>query len=309
MQENGTAAGSSRSSDGGQPARPRELTRTELEVIAALAMNANHERSLQHSANLDSDLLDHHAHPLHSVPASLSDDRFGSLVPPAAHPTASELSFGSPRDRASNLSLSSDEEHIALHRQELAKECEQARQTMSRLGAFLARSEQLLAAMDQKLDRARSAVAKSSDSKEYAHSPLKYQGELIRTYFPRGFKNAPTKEACISVAPATTSGTSTPAEAAGPSKLESILAKFVPSEAKPSQLLRKRKLEGPAETIDTVPLGTKAVDGRRPKKLLWEICPSATPGVLVVSTSHKGSATSMSNGSGSQVGQVPISTH
>lgn len=177
MQGNGIAAESSRSSDGGQSARPRELTRTELEVIAALAMNANHERSLQHSANLDSDLLDHHAHPLHSVPASLSDDRFASLVPPAAHPAASELSFGSPRDRASNLSLSSDEEHVAVYRQELAKECEQARQTMSRLGAFLARSEQLLAAMDQKLDRARNAAAKSSDSKEYAHSPLKYQSK------------------------------------------------------------------------------------------------------------------------------------
>lgn len=178
MQEYGGAPGSSRSSDGGQSSRPRELTRTELEVIAALAMNANHERSLQHSANLDSDLLDHHAHPLHSVPASLSDDRFGSLVPPAAHPTASERSFGSPRDRASNLSLSSDEEHIAFHRQELARECEHARQTMSRLGAFLAKSEQLLASMDQKLERAKSTTAKSSEHKEYAHSPLKNQSEF-----------------------------------------------------------------------------------------------------------------------------------
>jgi len=188
MQEyGGAAAGSSRSSDGGQTSnRPRELTRTELEVIAALAMNANHERSLQHSANLDSDLLDHHAHPLHSVPASLSNDRFGSLVPPAAHPAASELSFASPRDRASNLSLSSDEEHISFHRQELARECEQARQTMSRLGAFLARSEQLLASMDQKLERAKSAVAKSSDSKEYAQSPLKNQSKCLYAAPARG---------------------------------------------------------------------------------------------------------------------------
>lgn len=169
-----SAAGSS---DGGQSSRPRELTRTELEVIAALAMNANHERSLMHSANLDSDLLDHHAHPLHSVPASVSDDRFGSLVPPAAHPAASELSFGSPRDRASNLSLSSDEEQIFLHRQELARECEHARSTMSRLAAFLAKSEQILASMDEKLARAKS-VSKSSDPKEYAHSPLKHQGKL-----------------------------------------------------------------------------------------------------------------------------------
>lgn len=169
--------GSAGSSDGGQSHRPRELTRTELEVIAALAMNANHERSLLHSANLDSDLLDHHAHPLHSVPASVSGDRFGSLVPPGAQPAAaSEISFGSPRDRASNVSLNSDEEQIALHRQELARECEQARQTMSRLSAFLAKSEQMLAAMDEKLARAKSA-GKSSETKEYAHSPLKKQSE------------------------------------------------------------------------------------------------------------------------------------
>ena len=164
------------SSDGGHSHRPRELTRTELEVIAALAMNANHERSLMHSANLDSDLLDHHAHPLHSVPASVSDDRFSSLVPPAAHPAASELSFGSPRDRASNLSLSSDEEQIVLHRQELARECEHARNTMSRLAAFLAKSEQVLAALDEKLATAKSA-SKSSEAKEYARSPLKHQSE------------------------------------------------------------------------------------------------------------------------------------
>lgn len=99
------------------------------------------------------------------------------------------------------------------------------------------------------------------------------------------------------VTPATASGASTPAEAAEPSKLENILAKFVPCGAKPSQLLRKRRLESPPAHSEVSPISSKAIDGKRPKKLLWEICPSATLGVVVVSTSQKGSASSMSNGS------------
>jgi hypothetical protein len=270
---------SSWSSDGGSSSRPRELTRTELEVIAALAMNANHERSIRHSANLDSDLLDHHAHPLHSVPASLSDDRFGSLVPPAAVHPASELSFGSPRDRASNLSLSSDEEHLMLHRQELARECDHARDTISRLGTFLERSERMLAALDERIVRANEHASKSSNDKEYTHSPLKQQSE---PYIAFDHNITPLIHSST-VTTASASESTTP-ERSEQRQLDAILSAFRPCEAKPSQLLQKRKLVHMAESKESRQAGDIGLSDKRPRKLLWEICPSANPGVIVVST-------------------------
>lgn len=107
--------------------------------MTALAMHANHEKSLKHSATLDSELLETHEHPLHSAShaagaASLDSLRDGAQA----------------AERALRPALSEHEQLLAF-KTELAKECAEAKSTIGRLEAFLAKSERIMNGIEIRL--------------------------------------------------------------------------------------------------------------------------------------------------------------
>lgn len=131
----------------------------ELAVIATLAMHTNHDKSLQHSAKLDSDMLDAHEHPLHSQSNVYSHSRLSTAV--SASPLSQhrqQLQQHLQRDgRAASSVAQRDYVHVAPVSEEdslqglrnsLVRECGEARDTISRLQDFLARSERAIAALD-----------------------------------------------------------------------------------------------------------------------------------------------------------------
>lgn len=227
--------------------RPNDLTLPELAAVAALAMHANHESSLSHSAHLNNDILDSHHHPLHS-----SNDLSPSSLPPSA--TAASLptnpSINGKVDSASGSALTRSVANLIQLRADLSRESTVARETIIRLQAFLNRSDQAIAELDGRIATSTAVIPTA-----------------VQSVVPA----AGIRAASISAEP-------TPDIKP---KLAEILAAIPQSEAQPSALLRKRRAD------DSQPDGKGGESGTASKatKLLWEICPSTASDIKVIAVS------------------------
>ena len=177
------ASGSSASPPPGAPSvasdvsmRSEHLTLPELAAVAALAMHSNHERSLEHSANLDQRLLEAHSHPLHSAPA----------VSPTKAAVANDRVSSEPRQ------MSADLHNLVEVRRELHTECDQARETIRRLEKFLYRSETMLRSLDDRLGGRHHTSRVQNDN-----SPQKATG--LHAHTPSSPGHIPSQAPALSV--------------------------------------------------------------------------------------------------------------
>ena len=244
--------------------RPNDLTLPELAAVAALAMHANHELSLQHSTQLNSELLDHHHHPLHSS----SEGRIPSETGPASDKAAQRRWEGSRAHFPGETFGISDQDELTSVRAGLMRECGQARETIDRLRHFISRSEGILGLLDRW----------SSGGAEQ----FRFDGTKVKPLvaLPSSTVNAhtsamarPNLDLESSSSSPYPSGITTPLSEQERKRraLEAILTSIPPASAHTSALLRKRKLD----KVDQV---TRSA----PVRMLWEICPSISTGLTLV---------------------------
>ena len=187
-----------------------DLTHDELAAVTALAMHANHEKSLLHSTTMNSELLETHGHPLHFAShaagaASLDSLRDG----PAPHkPTMQRALTG--------------HEQLLAFRAELSRECAEAKSTIGRLEGFLSKSERIMSGIDARLKALQaSSQAQVATQRRLRASALANQADYV------------------AVAPSAASA-ETPSNPSN-STLAQLLQNLKPSGAITSTILKNRK--------------------------------------------------------------------
>lgn len=219
-------------------ARSEHLTLPELAAVAALAMHSNHERSLEHSTRLDTALLDAHSHPLHLM----SDAPLRAATDPL------DVNEGSTPNPHQEQHPIAHENHLQVLRDELARECALARDTISRLQAFVSRSEVAMQEMDRRSIEQRCSCV-TSPTKHIRNAP---------TLLPQPSPSSLPQSQAIHNGDVTLDK----------SALSTALERVPLMDAIPSRLLQHRKKE------------TAELRSRR--RLIWEICPSNALGIVIV---------------------------
>ena len=242
--------------------RPNDLTLPELAAIAALAMNANHESSIQHSTRLDRELLDHHHHPLHSISEIAGDPSRSCTSPTRDRPAAAGLQ----PDEAESEMVVLDREGLCGLRAGLMRECSMARETVHRLQSFISRSEDMLAILESKMHTYGNGNASVSISDRVAQHGRPVT-QSTRRLNPHGSsENRSTAPPRVSP--------QFERQDHKRRQLDGLLSSVSASSAQPSEFLKRRKL-------NSIKLGARGQAGR----LLWEICPSHSGGITLVSAS------------------------
>lgn len=279
--------------------RPENLTTSELAAVAALAMHANHQSSFMHSAQLDTDTLEQHAHPSHGTPAlgtkhspavrkgdprqpgraSRGSHAASSAVPlTAVYDSNGNNAYGANLSGQQSMAGVAGDTELESFRESLRLECLQAKETISRLQDFLARSESVLKRLDDRIDSSKAAKPSSTTA---PRNPTDHPAPPIASR-PGSATLRPPPPAVNEDVIMEGSG-----QDGAVDHLQNLLDSIPPSPAQPSALLKRRKREGTSSANKLFAINpTKAVPLRprqkpTPFNAVWEICPP-NAGVTVV---------------------------